>query len=94
MKKNSAWNIRLLVDESFVPSTQRPSVLYWRLLDFNLDPPNQKLHNPNKYILCLSPRYISGWHDESSESDTDPDQADTDENEASTPEIDEEDKAR
>ena len=45
-------------------------------------------------ILCLSPRYISGWHDESSESDTDPDQADTDENEASTPEIDEEDKAR
>ena len=59
--------------------------------------PNQKLHNPsdhNKYILCLSPRYISGWHDESSESDTDPDQADTDENEASTPEIDEEDKAR
>ena len=33
MKKNT-WNIRHLVEESFVPSTQRPSVLYWRLLDF------------------------------------------------------------
>ena len=32
-KKNNAWNIRCLVDESFVPSTQRASVLYWRLLD-------------------------------------------------------------
>ena len=28
MKKNNAWNIRRLVDESFVPMTQRPSVLH------------------------------------------------------------------
>ena len=34
MKKNNAWNIRRFVDESFVPSTQRASVLYWRLTDF------------------------------------------------------------
>ena len=34
MKKNNAWNIRRLVDESFVPLTQRPSILYWRLSDF------------------------------------------------------------
>jgi hypothetical protein len=27
-EKNNAWNIRLLVDESFVPATQRASVLY------------------------------------------------------------------
>ena len=27
-EKNNAWNIRRLVDESFVPSTQGPSVLY------------------------------------------------------------------
>ena len=33
-EKNNAWNIRRLVDESFVPSTQRPSVLYWWLTDF------------------------------------------------------------
>jgi hypothetical protein len=26
--KNNAWNIRGLVDESFIPSTQPPSVLY------------------------------------------------------------------
>ena len=35
MKKNNAWNIRRLVDEAFVPSTQRASILYWRLLDFS-----------------------------------------------------------
>ena len=33
MKKNT-WNIRRLVDESFVPSAQRTSVLYCRLTDF------------------------------------------------------------
>ena len=32
-EKNNAWNIRHLVDESFVPATQRTSVLYCRLLD-------------------------------------------------------------
>ena len=34
MKKNNAWNIRCLVDESFIPSPQHPSILYWRLSDF------------------------------------------------------------
>ena len=30
MKKNNTWNIKHLVDDSFVPSTQRPSVnLSW-----------------------------------------------------------------
>ena len=33
-KRNNAWNIRCLVDESTVPSAQRTSVLYCRLLDF------------------------------------------------------------
>ena len=33
-EKKNAWNIRCLVDEAFVPETQRASVLYWRLLDF------------------------------------------------------------
>ena len=33
-EKNDIWNIRRLVDESFVQSNQRPSVLYWRLSDF------------------------------------------------------------
>ena len=32
-EKNNAWNIRRLVNELFVPSTQWASVLYWRLLD-------------------------------------------------------------
>ena len=27
MKKNNTWNIRRLVDESFVPVTQQPNVL-------------------------------------------------------------------
>ena len=35
-KKNNAWNIRRLVDESFVQANQRTSVLYCRLSDFKL----------------------------------------------------------
>ena len=34
MKKNNTWNIRRLVDESFVSSAQQTSVLYCRLTDF------------------------------------------------------------
>ena len=34
MKKNNTWNIRRLVDVSFVPSSKRPSVLYCKLTDF------------------------------------------------------------
>ena len=32
--KINVWNIRQLVDELFVPSTQWASVLYWRLSDY------------------------------------------------------------
>ena len=31
---NNTWNIRRLVNDSFVPSSQRPSVIYQRLTDF------------------------------------------------------------
>ena len=34
MKKKYTWNIRRLVDESFVPANQQTSVLYCRLSDF------------------------------------------------------------
>ena len=34
MKKNNTWNIRHLVDDSFVPSSKGPSVLYCKLTDF------------------------------------------------------------
>jgi hypothetical protein len=33
-KKNNAWNIGRLVNESFVPANQRTTVLYCRLSDF------------------------------------------------------------
>ena len=33
-EKNNTWNIRLLVDDSFVPSSKQPSVIYCRLTDF------------------------------------------------------------
>ena len=33
-KKNNTWNIRCLVDDSFVPSSKQTSVLYCRLTDF------------------------------------------------------------
>ena len=35
-KRNNAWNIRGLVDQSFVPGNQWTSVLYCRLSDFFL----------------------------------------------------------
>ena len=34
MKKNDTWNIRRLVDDSFVPSSKRPSAFYCKLTDF------------------------------------------------------------
>ena len=42
-QKNNTWNIRCLVDESFVPSAKRTSVLYCRLTDFK--PANQTTKN-------------------------------------------------
>ena len=34
-EKNNTWNIRRLVDDSFVPSSKQPSVLCCRLMDFS-----------------------------------------------------------
>ena len=34
-KKNDTWNIRCLVDKSFVPANQQTRVLYFRLSDFS-----------------------------------------------------------
>ena len=36
IKNDNTWNIRLLVDNSFVPSPMQPSVIYCRLTDFCL----------------------------------------------------------
>ena len=36
MKKNNTWNIKCLVNESFVPVNQGTSILYCRLSDFYL----------------------------------------------------------
>ena len=56
-KKNHTWNIRRLVDESFVPANQRPSVLYWRLSDFSWN----KLAQTNTVwvrVTSISHRYL------------------------------------
>ena len=34
-KKNDTWNVKLLVDDSFVPSFKQPSVIFCRLTDFS-----------------------------------------------------------
>ena len=34
INKNNTWNIRLLVDDSCVPSSNQPIVIYCRLTDF------------------------------------------------------------
>ena len=33
-EKKNAWNLRSLVDESFVPANQQTSVSYFRSMDF------------------------------------------------------------
>ena len=33
-EKNNTCNIRCLVDDSFVPSSKQPSIIYCRLTDF------------------------------------------------------------
>jgi hypothetical protein len=53
-KKNNTWNTRHLVNELFVPATQRPSVLYWRLLDFKTVEAANKFsrsHSEEEFII-------------------------------------------
>ena len=33
-EKKNAWNVRPLVNESFVPLAQQTNLLYWRVSDF------------------------------------------------------------
>ena len=37
IKKDNTWNIRLLVDDLFVPSSKQPSVIYSRLTVFGVN---------------------------------------------------------
>ena len=53
--EKNAWNIRRLIDESFVPSTQRASVLYYRLSDFRfclLAPESYDLPQTEKEMIA------------------------------------------
>ena len=56
-KENNTWNIRRLVDETFVPSAQQTSVLYSRLMDFKirflLDFCKSTLYMP-KLSICVA----------------------------------------
>ena len=51
-KKNNTWNIRHLVDESFVPANQQTRVLYCRLSDF------RRLLRWRSLLLCVSPEAV------------------------------------
>ena len=52
-KKSNTWNIRLLVDDSFVPSSKQPSVIYCKLTDFY---PQNKVQDVgfNEFIFFLA----------------------------------------
>ena len=65
-ENTNAWNIRCLVDESFLPSTQGPSISYWRLSDFLFLGCAQP-HMPLIFIIvCLLSPILSShlflWH--------------------------------
>ena len=53
MKKNNTWNIRHLVDNSFVPLSKWPSVLYSRLTDFK----SAKLELYKRILIFHNPCY-------------------------------------
>ena len=56
IKKNNTWNIRCLVDESFVPSDQRTNVLFCILTDFTA-PFSHKHASPTAiFLLFLATR--------------------------------------
>ena len=63
MKKNT-WNIRRLVDESFGPATQQPSVLYWILSNFRIGRRNNKFARGHEaaqgvwYCLLITSTFI------------------------------------
>ena len=48
--KKTTWNIRRLVDDSFVPSARRTSVLYCRLTDFMQESRTENLLGPDNNI--------------------------------------------
>ena len=53
IKKNNTWNIRCLVNKSFVPATQRTNIVYWRFLL------NHFTRARHQQFKCYSKRYIA-----------------------------------
>ena len=58
IKKNNTWNIRLLVDDSFVPSSKQPSVIYCRLTDFLSIVKNQNNKGRNALPEIILPNCV------------------------------------
>ena len=56
LKKNNTWNIRRLVNDSFVPSSKRPSVLYCKLTDLRIQMRVCKDFDPT--VVCYT--YLHG----------------------------------
>ena len=54
IEKNNTWNIWLLVDDSFVPSSKQPSVIYCRLTDFK----SNFIQTGTWYDFLLFYRYV------------------------------------
>ena len=55
-KRNNAWNIRPLVDNSFVPVNQLTSVLYCRLSDFTTT--HKKLSTVSFYRQAIHKKFL------------------------------------
>ena len=55
-KKNNICNIRLLVDDSFVPSFKQPSVIYFRLTDFKRTPFGSEQNSEDIYKTNRRPK--------------------------------------
>ena len=52
-EKNNAGNIRLLVDDSFDPSTSQPSIIYCRLSDFMGPQRHERLTKPSVFVIAI-----------------------------------------
>ena len=52
-EQNNVWNIRRMVDNSFIPANQRTSVSYCRLSDFTFTRMFTKTAHVKSFLKCL-----------------------------------------
>ena len=61
IKKPNTWNIRLLVDDSFVPSSKQPSIIHCRLTDFKTSSKVTQQQKIKRLLSCAVDWVTDNW---------------------------------